>query len=75
MIGVVLMPMLAAVGALAALVCNCTIEVERCADSSDGPPQLGADLHQHLAAQLASFHVDERLCDMAQPDAAIDHRA
>ncbi len=40
-IGVVLMPMLAAVGALAALVSNCTIEVERRVDPSDGPPPSG----------------------------------
>lgn len=37
-IGVVLMPMLAAVGALAALVTNCTLEVERRPDAPPGPP-------------------------------------
>ncbi|MBL9006682.1 MAG: DUF4342 domain-containing protein [Myxococcales bacterium] len=40
-IGVVLMPMLAAVGALAALVSNCTIEVERRPDDPPAnPPEV-----------------------------------
>jgi hypothetical protein len=40
-IGVVLMPMLAAVGALAALVSSCTIEVERRPEPEQGEPPAG----------------------------------
>lgn len=41
-LGAVLLPMLAAVGALAALITDCTIEVQRVPDAAPAPPAPAA---------------------------------